>query len=159
MAKAGNDSNSGLNINEPKLTVGAAITAALLLTPAELNQIVIEIPDSGTYSGNIDLPEWVHINAPNAAYNGRITISDNTIIKFRRLQNDSETVVIVRKLIGTGFAKVTCDLIIVDGALQEGVSVNAGLCHIDVGLLQVDAGTGIKTKNSSRVSFIVPEII
>ena len=39
------------------------------------------------------------------------------------------------------------------------MSVNAGLCHIDVGLLQVDAGTGIKAKNASRVSFIAPEII
>jgi hypothetical protein len=159
VSKAGNDSNSGLNNNEPKLTITAAITAAILLTPAVANQITIEVMDTGTYFETYVLPEWVHINAINAANNGRITVSDSTIIRFRRLQNSTPTQPIIRKTDGTGFARITCDLMIVTGAAQEGLLVNMGLAHLDAGVLDIDAGIGIKAKNGARVSFIVPEIL
>jgi hypothetical protein len=109
VAKSGNDSNSGLNSSEPKLTISAAITAASLLTPAAANQITVEVMDTGTYFETYVLPEWVHINALNAANNGRITVSDSTIIRFRRLQNGTATQPIIRKTDGTGFARITCD--------------------------------------------------
>lgn len=159
VAKAGNDSSSGLNVNNPKLTISAAIVDALLLTPSSLNQITIDVLDTGTYTESPNLPEWVHIDAQNAALNGRLTVSDSTISRFRRLQNSTDTQPIVRKTDGTGFARITCDLMIVEGATQEGVLVNNGLVHIDAGVLDVDAGVGIKAKNGARVSFIIPEIL
>lgn len=158
VAKAGNNSNSGLNINQPKLTIIAAINAAILLTPAVENQITIEVIDTGTYLESYDLPEFVHINAQNAANNGRITVSDNTIIRFRRLQNSTVSESVVRKLIGSGFSKITTELMIVEGAMQEGLICNAGLAHIDVGVIAVDAGVGIKAKNGARVSFVMADL-
>jgi len=159
VAKAGNDSNTGLNANEPFLTIGAAITAASLLTPAEDNQITIKVVDTGTYLESVDLPEWVHIDAGNAALDGRLTVSDNTITSFRRLQHSTNsTQPVTRKVAGLGFAKLAVELLIVAGSNQEGLLVDMGVMHIDAGVISVDAGTGIKAKNGSRVSFIVSEV-
>jgi len=157
--KSGSDSNSGLTTELPLQTIGEAITQALLLIPAVNNQMTIEVMDTGTYFETYELPEWVHINALNAANNGRITVNDSTIIRFRRLQNGTPTQPIVRKTDGTGFARITCDLMIVEGATQEGLLVNMGLAHLDAGVIDIDAGVGIKAKNGARVSFIVPEIL
>jgi hypothetical protein len=159
IAKAGNDSNSGLNINSPKLTIGAAILDAIALSPIETNQIAISVLDTGTYTETVNLPEWVHIDAQNAALNGRLTVSDSTITRFRRLQNTNIDATVVRKLVGTGFARITCVLMVVENSGQDGLLVNSGLAHLDVGVLAVDAGIGIKAKNGSRVSFDVKELL
>jgi len=158
VAKAGNDSNSGLNITEPFLTIGAAITAASLLTPAVDNQITIQVIDTGDYVESPTLPEWVHLDASNAALNGRLTIEDNTITSFRRLQNSTVGQSVARKSNGLGFAKVAVELLIVADAGQDGMKVDAGVVHIDAGVMSIDAGIGIKAKNGSRVSFIVSEV-
>jgi hypothetical protein len=159
VAKAGDDSNSGFNVNSPKLTISGAILDAVALTPIETNQIAIQVLDTGTYFETVNLPEWVHIDAQNAALNGRLTVSDSTITRFRRLQNGTVDAVVVRKLLGTGFARVACDLMVVETSGQEGLLVNMGLAHLDVGVLTVDAGVGIKAKNGSRVSFDVKELL
>ena len=159
VSKAGDDSNSGLNMNVPKLTIGAAIDDAILLTPAVDNQITIEVIDTGDYTESPTLPEWVHINAANASNDGRLTVEDNTITSFRRLQNTANpSQPVVRKASGAGFAKLAVELLIVAGSNQEGLLVDAGVMHIDAGVVSVDAGTGIKSKNGSRVSFIISEV-
>lgn len=157
--KNGSDSNAGLTSVLPLQTISAAITKASALIPVATNQITIEVIDTGTYFETYVLPEWVHINALNAANNGRITISDNCIIRFRRLQNDLNTSPVVRKIDGSGFSRITCDLMIVVGTGQEGLLVNMGLGHLDAGVLDIDAGVGIKAKNGGRASFIIPEIL
>ena len=159
VAKAGNDLNSGLNANEPKLTIGAAIFDALVLTPAADNQFTIKVVDTGTYTESVDLPEWVHIDADNAALDGQLTVEDNTITSFRRLQNSaSSTQPVARKVNGLGFAKLTVELLIVAGSNQDGLLVDMGAMHLDAVAMTVDAGTGIKAKSGSRVSFIVSEV-
>lgn len=158
VSKVGSDSNTGLSINQPKLTIGAAITAASLLTPAESNQFTIEVIDTGDYTESPSLPEWVHLDAVNASLNGRLTISDNTITRFRRLQNDTIGQPVVRKTDGLGFAKIAVDLLIISNSGQEGLLVDSGVAHLDVGVITVDAGIGIKAKNGSRVSFIISEV-
>lgn len=158
VSKAGNDSNSGLNINEPKLTINEAISDASLLTPSESNQITIEVIDSGNYIESPTLPEWVHIDAKNAALNGRLTVEDNTISSFRRLQNSTIGQPVARKASGAGFAKLAVELLIVGDGAQEGLLVDAGVMHIDAGVISIDAGIGIKAKNGSRVSFIISEV-
>lgn len=157
--KNGSDSNTGLTTELPLQTIGAAITKAVAASPASNNQITVEVMDTGTYFETYVLPEWVHINALNAANNGRITVSDSTIIRFRRLQNSTTTQPVIRKTDGTGFARITCDLMIVAGSTQEGLLVNMGLAHLDAGVVDIDAGVGIKAKNGARVSFIIPEIL
>jgi len=159
VSKVGNDSNGGLNINEPKLTISAAIAASSLLTPAVDNQITIEVIDTGTYVESPTLPEWVHLDAQYAALDGRLTVEDNTITSFRRLQNNINTSQpVARKANGLGFAKLAVELLIVNGSSQEGLLVDAGVMHIDVGAITIDAGIGIKAKNGSRVSFIISEV-
>jgi len=158
VAKAGSDANAGLNINTPKLTIQAAITDAIALIPAVDNQITIEVTDTGTYVESPTLPEWVHLDASNAALTGRLTVEDNTITSFRRLQNTNTSQPVARKANGLGFAKLAVELLIVAGSAQEGLLVDAGVMHIDAGVLSIDAGTGIKAKNGSRVSFVVSEI-
>ena len=51
LSKAGNDSNDGLNVNTPKLTIESALTAAGLLGSGT----IIKIMDSGTYTASSDL--------------------------------------------------------------------------------------------------------
>lgn len=156
--KAGNDGQSGLTPSLALQTISAAITKATALVPAENNQLVIEVLDAGNYLESPTLIEWVHIEASNAALDGRLTVADNTIVRFRRLQNTLATSPVVRKLAGTGFARVTVDLLIVSDSSQEGLLVDSGVSHLDVAVLTVDAGVGIKAKNGSRVSFTVAEV-
>jgi hypothetical protein len=54
VAKFGSDANDGQSLTEPKLTVGAAITAAAALTPSATNPIVIYVYP-GVYSEQIVL--------------------------------------------------------------------------------------------------------
>lgn len=157
VAKAGEDTNSGLNINAPKLTIQAAIVAASLMVPASNNQITIEVIDTGDYIDAVNLPEWVHINAPSASLDGILDVSDNCLVVFRRLSRSNAGGSCIKKTTGTGFAKVSVDLLIVTAG-QNGFLLNSGVGHIDAGVITVDGGIGIKAKNGSRVSFIVSEV-
>lgn len=157
--KNGSDSSTGLTTVLPLQTIGAALILAIAMVPAVDNQITIEILDTGTYTESPTLPEWVHIDAKYAALDGRLTVEDNTITSFRRLQNTiNNSQPVVRKANGLGFAKLAVELLIVAGVSQEGLLVDAGVMHIDVGAITIDAGIGIKAKNGSRVSFIISEV-
>jgi len=158
VSKAGDDLDAGLNVNTPKLTPQAAIVDALLLIPSVDNQIVIKGLDAGDYTGDIDCPEWVHLDFANASLNGSLDISDNCIVSFRRLQKTSTGGSVIKKTTGVGFAKVAVELLIVSDSSQNGLLLNTGVMHIDVGVISVNAGIGIKAKNGSRVSFIISEV-
>ena len=87
VSKVGSDSDDGLNIEVPKLTIAAAITAASAMTPTSSNQVTVDIIDSGNYTESFSLPEWVHINGLNADIDVTIDLDDNCIIRIRRLAN------------------------------------------------------------------------
>jgi hypothetical protein len=158
VSKTGSDSSSGININESKLTINAAVTAASLLTPAVGNQITIEVLDTSDYTEDVDLPEWVHIDASSASLNGTLDVSDNCIVLFRRLQKTTTGGSVVKKTTGTGFAKVGVDILIVSDSAQNGVLLNMGVMHVDAGVISVDGGIGVKAKNGSRISFVISEL-
>ncbi len=155
---AGNDINTGLNLNEPMLTIPAALVKAALSNPSESNQIVITGPDATNFTGAINGIEWVHIVFPNASYDGTCDIADNTIVKFRRMMRSTVGGSCIKKTTGTGFAKAEVDLLIVGDASQNGFLLNSGVAHLDAGVISVTGGIGIKAKNGSRVSFDVKEL-
>lgn len=160
VSKAGDDSKSGLNINDSKLTIQEAILDAILLVPSVTNQIVIEVIDAGDYTDAVNLPEWVHLKAPNASLDGILDISDNCIVEFRRLMRTTAGGSCIKKTTGTGFAKISVELLIVRDGGQNGLLANMGVIHIDAGVILVDGSGsyGIKTRNESRVSFIISEV-
>lgn len=155
VSKDGNDSDNGLNVSTAKLTIGAAITAAGVMSPAEGNQVTIQVIDSATYTEDFSLPEWVHLRAPISTINGRADISNNCIIKARRLENTTGTgLYCVRKNDSGGLAKVEADIMIV-GTGNEGVRVNGGQIGLIIDTITVDGGEGLLAKNGSRLAFTV----
>lgn len=153
----GDNGNSGLRPEEPLQTISEAIAQAILISPTSENMVTIEVIDSSTYEENPVLVSWVNIYAISAGLEGRITLADNTTIKFRKLENTNPNASVLRKDVGAGFARVEVELLVVTGPLQEGVKVDSGLLHIEAGVISVDEGIGIKARNGSRVSFIVSE--
>lgn len=157
-SNVGNDANSGLNINEPKLTITNAEAAAFALNPSATNQIVIKGVGAGDWAEDVDLREWIHLDFGDSSLDGTLDVADNCIVSFRRLQKTSVGGSVVKKDTGAGFAKVSVELLIVSDSTQNGFLLNSGVAHLDAGVLSVDAGIGIKAKNGSRVSFIVSEV-
>lgn len=115
VAKHGDDANSGLNENIPKLTIGAAITTASALTPSAGNVIVVRVLDGGKYEESIVVPSWIVIDASQAelylASGINILLSDNSIASLNRITNaktggDFLTSTCIAKVSGTGMAKL-----------------------------------------------------
>lgn len=115
VAKHGDDANSGLNENTPKLTIGAAITTASALTPSASNVIVVRVLDGGKYEEGIVVPSWIVIDASQAelylASGINILLSDNSIASFNKITNaktggDFLTSTCIAKVSGTGMAKL-----------------------------------------------------
>lgn len=158
VSKTGNDSNSGLNVNNPKLSIEAAEAAAFALTPSITNQIVIKGIGAGDYVEDVSIREWIHVDCRDFSLDGSLTIADNTTVRFRKLQRTTTGGSVIEKAAGAGFAKVTVDLLVISDATQNGFLLNSGVAHIDAGVLSVDGGIGIKAKNGSRVSFIISEV-
>ena len=77
VGKHGNDGNSGLNIDEAKLTFGAAITTA-----SGIGTATVVCMDSGTYTENLTGQSNVNIYAPNAYINGNHTLVDGNVWTF-----------------------------------------------------------------------------
>jgi hypothetical protein len=160
VSKVGKDTNLGLNINDPKLTIQEAILDAILLVPLETNQIVIEVIDAGDYTDAVNLPEWVHLKAPNASLDGILDVSDNCIVEFRRCQRSTAGGSVIKKTTGTGFAKISVELLLVRDGDQNGLLANMGVIHIDAAAVVVDGldSYGIKARDGSRVSFNISEM-
>lgn len=98
VSKTGNDSNSGLNIAVPKLTIGGAITAAgngatngTGAVPSATNIILIKVLDSARYDEEISVPSYVIIAAENAesyvTTGINILLSDHSVAVFDRITN------------------------------------------------------------------------
>jgi len=158
VSKIGDDSDSGLNIEDAKLTIGAAITVATALTPTVSNQITVQIVDTGDYIEEITLPEWVHLFGPNASTSGRITVSNNCIVTLRRSQNTLTTSQCIRKLDEGGLSKISVDLMVVTAG-QEGVRCDGGLIGLTIGAMTLDGAEGLLAKNGSRMTFNIQYVL
>jgi hypothetical protein len=67
--KHGNDGNTGKSYAQAKLTLAAAIAAAVAGVPASGNQFALVCEDAGTYvESGLTLPNYVHLHAPDARF-------------------------------------------------------------------------------------------
>jgi len=67
--KHGNDGNTGKSYAQAKLTLAAAIAAAVAGAPANGNQFALVCEDAGTYvESGLTLPNFVHLHAPDARF-------------------------------------------------------------------------------------------
>ena len=82
VAKWGNDTNSGLSVDRALLTIGAAITAALALTPSATNRISVSVLDAGTYVEDLTCESYVDINGATASLDGVVTLVDNMTLRM-----------------------------------------------------------------------------
>ena len=154
VSKVGNDSNSGLNFGQAKLTITAAITIASGMTPSESNQVAIQIVDSGNYAESFTLPEWVHIDGLKAGIDGTIDIDDNCIVRVRRLSNTG-TGECISKLNGPGLSNVIADIMIVSAVGNEGIAVKNGQLACSITTVSVTGGSGFLVRAGSRLVFDV----
>lgn len=83
VSKTGDDGNTGLTVNDPKLTLTSARDAAINNNgtgspPASNNPIKIEILDAGIYSENLSLLPFLHFYAPSASIIGTLSVNTNS---------------------------------------------------------------------------------
>jgi hypothetical protein len=88
ISKAGNDSSSGLTKDDPKLTIGAAVTVASGLTPTTSNRVELHIQDAGDYAEDVNLPNFVSLIGPAATITGTSTavdMGDSSVVRLNRI--------------------------------------------------------------------------
>jgi hypothetical protein len=76
VSKAGNDSDTGLTKDDPKLTITAAMTVASGLSPTSGNRVTVVVQDAGDYNESVTIPDYVGLDAPTA----QITPGGNAVI-------------------------------------------------------------------------------
>ena len=71
---AGSDSNDGLNMSKPKLTIASALTAAAAQSPTSTNIVVVKILGGLRYAEDVTVPAWVVLDMSDAISNGQVTV-------------------------------------------------------------------------------------
>lgn len=95
VGKHGDNGNDGNNIEAALLTINAAITAAVALTPTSANPVVIRIADAGKYNEHVILPAYISLYGPNATVEYSSTNND-------AVEANNECYVRLRKVICSG---------------------------------------------------------
>lgn len=153
VSKAGNDSNNGLTLNKPKLTLNSAIIAANGLTPSVTNRVTIYIQDGGIYAGDASLPNYVSLVGPGATVEGTVTLGIESVVRLNRIVDTSDGIIVD----SAGEHWVHVDEIDVTGSSSSsGIeATGAGsVVHLNVGKVQVSDGNGIYSSNSNNVTFL-----
>ena len=109
VAKGGSDSNDGENIENPKLTIGSALTAAAAKTPSAVNRFAIVSLDDGVYTESITCIDYCDIYFPNAKLVGNIIAASSCSIKFREQECIAGSNGI--QFTGTGYLNIDIDTI------------------------------------------------
>ena len=141
VGKHGNDANSGLNIEQAKLTFGSAITDASALTPSAVNRYAIVCLDDGIYAESITTVSFVDIFAPNAQLDGNILAVDNVHCRFRQ-HNVATTFIGVFKTAGTGTFWYEVEEMTMTGT-AIGVLCTSGVVQSKWKTMTVENGFGI----------------
>jgi hypothetical protein len=109
VGKHGKNTNNGRSYEQAFLTIGAAITAANLLTPASGSEVAIHVVDDGVYTENLTIAAHVRIFAPLATITGTHTVGDATILHVAKLINSSGSA--ITKATGSVTAGVVADVL------------------------------------------------
>lgn len=145
VGKHGNDANDGLNIEEAKLTFGAALTIAAAATSTLRYQIWCM--DGGIYTESITVPQYCSIIAPGAILQGTISTQGDLTIRFYRVEATGNGQTLVSKSGANTTAYV--EIMELDGSAFSNVQCvnnlsNNGIIFARIGKCLVGAGgTGI----------------
>lgn len=93
VSKAGSDSNTGLNISQAKLTIGAAITAAGTLSPGPSSRVQVRIVDGGEYTENITTSQYIDVLGPSAEIVGKVTVGTASRVCLLNVTNSGDDAV------------------------------------------------------------------
>jgi len=104
VSKVGNDSDTGLTVADPKLTINSALTAALALSPAPAAVYVL---DAGEYTEDLTLGS-VPVIAPSATLIGRVDMGANAMLVVKNHYPAIDASVAVGALNQTGYAYYIC---------------------------------------------------
>lgn len=141
VSAGGNDSNDGLSPDEPKLTIGGAITAASALTPASDNIIVISGTDAAEYAEDITVPRYVFVDMPNAHLLGGVSSTNpDGGVRFHRITKSTNGNAVLLNSATAGQFWVTVDRIDIDGTANGIACAQAAALIADVKTL-VNGGT------------------
>ena len=132
VGKHGNDADDGLNIESAKLTIAAAIAAAVAQTPSTTNRFAIFVADGGTYTENLTVPEWVQLEARSATISGTLTLQNNSDARVHEIVNTFSNTVV--KSDASGLARLDADIVRPGTLFGNGI-VNSGVdsvlvCHV-----------------------------
>lgn len=105
VADAGNDSNGGRSVEDPFLTLTAAVAAVNAQTPSSSNQFEIRGIGAILRTEDITVPVYTHINAPTMEYSGSAIMSDNSGFTCKKVFPGSPRNSFVKSA-GTGKAEV-----------------------------------------------------
>jgi len=148
VGKHGNDSNTGLSMQDAKLTFGSAITAAAAQTPASNNRFSIICLDDGIYSESLTGAQYVDIYAPNATLVGNQTVTDEMKWEFFEYQAASGTCIL--KSAGAGIGWVNSTRMILAGAANGAICTSGGLC-VCIEYIQLVNGFGAGSTSTTDV--------
>lgn len=84
VAKVGSDSNTGLKIEQPKLTISSALSQANTLISGGATGVRIHVLDGGTYTENITIPTSVLLDARACTFLGTVTITGGAEVYLDR---------------------------------------------------------------------------
>lgn len=164
VAKYGNDANSGLTINLPKLTIAAAITAASALTPTVANPIQIFVIDSGVYSESLlILPANVFIvgkgcEITNAGAHNVIQAAENTVVEVYKITQDGTGAAGYVGTNSVGERHLVCHEIDAQGGstgLINFAIATTGAIHATVNTILVGTGKGVSDNSLAGQNHLV----
>jgi len=115
VGKHGDDADDGLNIESAKLTITAAIAAAVAATPATDNRYVVLIHDAGTYTEDFTVPSWVQLHAPAATIVGTVTLADDADAFVHEVVPAEDDNGVLKAAGGTGTSRFEADRVVATG--------------------------------------------
>jgi len=115
-AKHGNNSKSGLTLEEAVADPNTAETLAYTQTPSATNRFTLVCLDAGIYTPPANLHSWISIFAPNATFKGgAISVDNNCYFRLYHFDNEGE---ISRKILKTGTGTSFFQIDLLDGAID-----------------------------------------
>jgi len=164
VSKHGSDSNDGLDIENSKLTIGSALTAAGGLT----GEVRIEVLDGGTYTESITIDSGEHLHAPAATLVGTISLDSGASVKLFAQYASANNQTLVNKTGGTGrshYEAFILDTRGTGGTLTGGTGLSNGtsgsVLFAQVGVLYVgENGEGVTDGGAGfgHIHFNIPDL-
>lgn len=148
VGKDGDDANDGWASYKAKLTIQAAIAAAVSYGAAIATPFVVQILDDGTYTENLALAQYVNVLGPAASLTGTIVAANHTQV-WLRTQNVSAGIGYTLNIGGAGDVFLTLSTLNCSGAAQ-GILVNSATdqLFLEIGRMLIENGVGIEDRGS-----------